>query len=115
MRFVNEIAIFSTILWYTKDILRYYGNLFIEQRKGLLVFLPKERHEKGLIAQEAQQPTDSGFEMSLKNFNYDNSELNTNSNKTNTDNKTNNTYNSNKTNTDKTNTNTKKMSEIEFN
>lgn len=43
MRFVNEMAIFSTILWYTNDILKYYGNIFFEQRKSLLVFLPKEK------------------------------------------------------------------------
>lgn len=46
IRFLNEIAIFSTILWYIKDIMLYYGNLFIEQRKGLFVFLPKGNDTK---------------------------------------------------------------------
>ncbi len=46
MRFVNEIAIFSTILWYTNDIIKYYGNIFFEQRKSLLVFKEKKIEDK---------------------------------------------------------------------
>lgn len=66
MRFVNEMAIFSTILWYTNDIVRYYGNLFFEQRKSLLVFLPKEKHEKGLLP---QKPSEFSFEMTVEKIN----------------------------------------------
>jgi len=60
MRFVNEMAIFSTILWYTNDIIRYYGNLFFEQRKSLLVFLPKVNNYK------KQFQNEFNFEMTLE-------------------------------------------------
>lgn len=66
MRFVNEMAIFSTILWYTNDIVRYYGNLYFEQRKSLLVFLPKEKQEK---SQLPHKNSDFSFEMTLEKIN----------------------------------------------
>ena len=74
MRFVNEMAIFSTILWYTNDIVRYYGNLFFEQRKSLLVFMPKEKQEKGQI------PSQFSFQMTVEKINSNSLNNNNNNN-----------------------------------
>jgi hypothetical protein len=66
MRFVNEMAIFSTILWYTNDIVRYYGNLYFEQRKSLLVFLPKKKKQN---CQLQKQPSQFSFEVTVEKIN----------------------------------------------
>ena len=46
IRFLNEMAIFSTILWYVSDVFKYYWSLLIEQRKTLHVFLPRNESSK---------------------------------------------------------------------
>ena len=66
MRFVNEMAIFSTILWYTNDIVRYYGNLYFEQRKSLLVFMPKKKKQN---CQLQTQPSQFSFEVTVEKIN----------------------------------------------
>ena len=39
IRFVNEVLIFFTILWYTRDIIKYYMVVFSEERKIIMKFV----------------------------------------------------------------------------
>lgn len=49
VRFLNEMCYFVTILWYSKDIIKYYLNTFSEERRIIMKFVTiivKESKEK---------------------------------------------------------------------
>ena len=51
MRFVNEMFNFVTILWYSRDIIKYYIIVFSEERKIIMKFVTRivSKEKKGLF------------------------------------------------------------------
>jgi hypothetical protein len=41
MKFLNETWFFMAVLWFTNDILKFYSNIYWEQRRVLMKFLSK--------------------------------------------------------------------------